>query len=180
MPQIISAISGMKLESGFAYRCSEPQPDIGRTSQTHIHDSTEIFFLMSFTAPSWTIATCPTNVMQIRCVAMPSLHTHRSTHPHTHTADSCSHGSSNSGWKQCTAPALMGSKEDYGPKLLHVVNHFLHLPFPIARDRRHPHRPRTSFGWAILTHLKDRNWHNGLSTWGPRWNPGHKTGESFL
>lgn len=52
MPQIISAISGMKLESGFAYRCSEPQPDIGRTSQTHIHDLTEIFFLVPFTAPS--------------------------------------------------------------------------------------------------------------------------------
>lgn len=52
VPQIISAISGMKLESGFAYRRSEPQPDIGRTSQTHIHDSTEIFFLVSFTAPS--------------------------------------------------------------------------------------------------------------------------------
>lgn len=43
VPQIISAVSGMKLESGFAYRGSEPQPDIGRASQTHIHDSTEIF-----------------------------------------------------------------------------------------------------------------------------------------
>lgn len=95
MAQIISAISGMKLESGSAYHCSEPRSDIGRTSQTHIHDSTEIFLLVSFTAPSRTIATRPTNVMQIRCVAMPALHTHKHSHPHT--ADSCSHGSSNSG-----------------------------------------------------------------------------------
>lgn len=27
----------------------------------------------------------------------------------------------------------MGSKEDYGPKLLCVVNHFLHLPFPFCQ-----------------------------------------------
>ncbi len=84
MPQIISAISGMKLESGFAYHCSEPQPDIGRTSQTHIHDSTEIFFLVSFTAPSRAIATRPTNVMQIHCVAMPPLHSLTHTHTYTH------------------------------------------------------------------------------------------------
>lgn len=83
MALIISAISGMKLESGFAYHCSEPQSDIGRTSQTHIHDSAEIFFLVSFTALSRTIATRPTNVMQIRCVATPALHTHAQTHKPT-------------------------------------------------------------------------------------------------
>lgn len=89
MLQIISAIGGMNLQSGFAYCRSEPQPDIGRTSQTRIHDLTQIFFLVSFTAPSGTIATRPTNVMQIHCVAMPLLCTctyiHTYTHPYTHT-----------------------------------------------------------------------------------------------
>lgn len=60
--------------------------------------------------------------------------THTRTNTQTHTADSCSHGSSNSGWKQCTAPALMGSKEDYRLQLLCVVNHFLNLPFSLCSE----------------------------------------------
>lgn len=177
MPQIISAISGMKLESGFAYLCSKPQPDIGRTLQTHIHDSTEILFLVSFTAPGWTIATRSTNVMQIRCVAMPPLHRYTHTDPHTHTADSCGHGSSNSGWKRLYCPCINGFKRGLRATVYSITSSiFPSLPF-CQRQEISVLGPNKL---GIFTHLKHRNWHNCVSTWGPRWNPGHKTGQGFL
>lgn len=175
MPQIISAISGMKLESGFAYLCSKPQPDIGRTLQTHIHDSTEILFLVSFTAPGWTIATRSTNVMQIRCVAMPPLH--RYTHTRIHTPTPLTPAAmavptlDESG---CTAPALMGSKEDYG---LLCIQSLPPSSLPFCQRQEISVLGPNKLG--IFTHLKHRNWHNCVSTWGPRWNPGHKTGQGF-
>lgn len=136
MPQIISAISGMKLESGFAYLCSKPQPDIGRTLQTHIHDSTEILFLVSFTAPGWTVATRSTNVMQIRCVAMPPLHRYTHTDPHTHTADSCGHGSSNSGWKRLYCPCINGFKRGLRATVYSITSSIFPSLLPETGDIR--------------------------------------------